>query len=275
MSSPNNKQKSVWLSKPMISGYILTLIVVGFWTIWFLQSPSCVNSPCENNWNLFWSLDPNEVGDTFAGLFGSLAFVWIVVTVFLQGNELRDQRKEFTLMNKTMESQLFEVTFFELISTHNSIVDGLDVTYTDHINWDAESVQITKKGRDSFEYYIKMLKFYNKPEYDIDDWYGEFWVKCQNDLGHYFRFLYRSFKFISETEHAQEYHHKLFRALLSDAELVVLFYNCVSIYGEKFRKYAVEFELFDNLHPSALLEYSDWSLIDKSAFGEQAESLAL
>lgn len=49
--------------------------------------------------NLRWFLDapPNEIGDTIAGVFATLAFVWIVVTVFLQSAELAEQRKELEL----------------------------------------------------------------------------------------------------------------------------------------------------------------------------------
>ncbi|MCR9109794.1 MAG: hypothetical protein NXH94_12900, partial [Rhodobacteraceae bacterium] len=55
----------------------------------------CIGSFCENNFQRFWDSEPNQIGDTLAGLFGALAFVWIIVTVFLQSQELREQRKEF------------------------------------------------------------------------------------------------------------------------------------------------------------------------------------
>ncbi|MEZ5720324.1 MAG: hypothetical protein R3D59_00640 [Paracoccaceae bacterium] len=45
----------------------------------------------------FLDLQPNEIGDTLAGLFSSLAFIWIVVTVFLQSQELAAQRDELVL----------------------------------------------------------------------------------------------------------------------------------------------------------------------------------
>jgi hypothetical protein len=45
----------------------------------------------------FGSLDSNEIGDTLAGIFAPLAFIWIVVTVFLQSQELAEQRRELIL----------------------------------------------------------------------------------------------------------------------------------------------------------------------------------
>ena len=43
----------------------------------------------------FRNLRPSEMGDTLAGIFSALAFIWIIVTVFLQSNELKEQRHEF------------------------------------------------------------------------------------------------------------------------------------------------------------------------------------
>jgi hypothetical protein len=45
----------------------------------------------------FLSSPPNAIGDTLAGIFAPLAFIWIVVTVFLQSHELSEQRKELSL----------------------------------------------------------------------------------------------------------------------------------------------------------------------------------
>lgn len=41
----------------------------------------------------FLALDPNAVGDFFAGVFAPLAFLWLVIGYFQQGAELRDNTK--------------------------------------------------------------------------------------------------------------------------------------------------------------------------------------
>lgn len=48
---------------------------------------------------------PNEIGDTFAGLAGVLAFLWIIVTVWLQSQALNEQRDELELTRKEFEAQ--------------------------------------------------------------------------------------------------------------------------------------------------------------------------
>jgi hypothetical protein len=45
----------------------------------------------------FLGSPPNAIGDTLAGIFAPLAFIWIVVTVFLQSHELSEQKKELSL----------------------------------------------------------------------------------------------------------------------------------------------------------------------------------
>jgi hypothetical protein len=51
----------------------------------------------------FGGLPSNAVGDTLAGIFAPLAFIWIVVTVFLQSHELREQRNELTLTREELK----------------------------------------------------------------------------------------------------------------------------------------------------------------------------
>ncbi len=51
---------------------------------------------CQTKWAYFLTAPPNEVGDTLAGFAGTLAFVWIIVTVWLQSIELAEQRKELS-----------------------------------------------------------------------------------------------------------------------------------------------------------------------------------
>lgn len=45
----------------------------------------------------------NEIGDFLAGVFAPLAFLWLVVTVLVQAQELREQRKEVRLSRKEFE----------------------------------------------------------------------------------------------------------------------------------------------------------------------------
>ncbi|MBL9055893.1 MAG: hypothetical protein JNJ84_06405 [Rhodobacteraceae bacterium] len=89
-----------WLT-PINVGFSLTAIVLlGFASMAWRRN--CVLLPtevleCRRNWAWFLDAPPNEIGDTLAGFAGVLAFVWIITTVWLQGHELQEQRKELEL----------------------------------------------------------------------------------------------------------------------------------------------------------------------------------
>lgn len=54
-------------------------------------------SRCSTKMEAFVNGSPNEIGDTLAGLASALAFLWIIITVMLQGRELAAQREELEL----------------------------------------------------------------------------------------------------------------------------------------------------------------------------------
>ncbi|WP_293574749.1 hypothetical protein [Phaeobacter sp.] len=64
---------------------------------------------------------PNEIGDTFAGIAGVLAFLWIIITVWLQSQELAAQRQELEATRKELklarEAQQEQAEVFRLEQT--------------------------------------------------------------------------------------------------------------------------------------------------------------
>jgi hypothetical protein len=91
---------------PIKVGLVLTLLLLGL-IIYFGTIHRCMlleSGALECRYNVEWLLDspPNEIGDTIAGVFGTLAFVWIVVTVFLQSAELSAQREELSLTREEL-----------------------------------------------------------------------------------------------------------------------------------------------------------------------------
>lgn len=83
-----------FVKHPVSWGAIATLAVVVF-AAYVSMSPYCPGGrDCPTKLSVFLSSRPNEIGDTLAGFAGALAFVWIVVTVWLQSQELAAQRRE-------------------------------------------------------------------------------------------------------------------------------------------------------------------------------------
>jgi hypothetical protein len=107
--------KSWWT--PIKVGLVLTAIVVICFVAMAAQR-NCIllestTLECRSNWAWFRSSKPNEIGDALAGFAGTLAFIWIVVTVWLQSTELaeqrevlREQKEEFKLMVSAQNAQV-------------------------------------------------------------------------------------------------------------------------------------------------------------------------
>jgi hypothetical protein len=216
-------------------------------------------------------------GDSFGvitSLFSGLAFVGIILTILLQRDELQLQRQELALTRDELKSQhttarrqIFENTFFQMLRLHNDIVAGIRLP--------------TKKanGRECFIHiYEGLQRHYNNYSQQpidqertaLEEVYSQFWNEYQNQLGHYFRYLYTMFKFVKTSAiEDKRLYTNIIRAQLSDKELLVLFYNCLCKYGvEQFKPLAEEFAIFNNLPKEQLLKpklHCDY--YDQSAFG--------
>lgn len=62
-------------------------------------------SKSASKWSDFAFSPANEIGDAIAGLAGTLAFLWLIVTAQMQARELRLQRKELAMNRKEMADQ--------------------------------------------------------------------------------------------------------------------------------------------------------------------------
>lgn len=79
---------------PMIVGIVLTILIFSLAIGGsYLRSSELLE------------LELNEVGDLLAGVAGTLAFVWLIVAVFVQRAELRAQRDEWKRMGRALEAQ--------------------------------------------------------------------------------------------------------------------------------------------------------------------------
>ncbi|MCF6189785.1 MAG: putative phage abortive infection protein [Cocleimonas sp.] len=182
----------------------------------------------------------------------------------LTREEVEGSKKALELQASILQKQNFEGTFFQLLSLYNEIVDSMDIN--------------DKTGRDCFEPLYKELKeimpsivtnyhsvvsrgalgksidqrklsilideqkISNK---DLNTIYLDFYSKKQNEIGHYFRVLYNIMKFIENNAPKEEakMYSNLVRAQLSTYELPLVFYNCLSDEGEKFKPLIEKYSL--------------------------------
>ncbi len=258
---------------------ILALAVI-FWLLLVME------------WFPWWSTknQGGQFGDSFGvvnALFSGLAFAGVIFAILLQQKELKLQREELELQRKeledtraeikgqkeTLQKQNFESSFFQLLTMHSEIVNSLE------IQGDREY-----SGRESFGYLLRNLKSrleiaiaQKRPKTEVfnDTYEEEFFSKFQPYVGHYFRYLYNVVKFVHEHEFFDQKESKekkrytnLIRAQLSSDELGVLFYNCLSDRGVKFKDLVENYALFEDMPSEVFIDPEDKERYDPSAYGE-------
>ena len=264
-------------------------------------------------WLLSWILIDVFITDSYRGTFGDkfgavnalfsgLAFAGLIVTLLYQKEELKlqreelaqtreelkGQREEFEEQNKTMKRQRFENTFFNMLSLQQEITHNL--SYENPIQDEAELMrydvkQRTYKNRAVFEgLYTNAII-----DYDGSRCYGGIinklaihgcaaysLVRGLSFLDHYFRHLYRIFKYVDTSDSISEderYEYAcIVRSQLSDYELVMLFYNCLTSNGqEKFKPLIEKYVIFNNLREELLANVEHKKLYAETAYDKCAE----
>ena len=244
------------------------------------------------------STDQGTFGDKFGAvnaLFSGLAFAGLIVTLLYQKEELKlqreelaqtreelkGQREEFEEQNKTMKRQRFENTFFNMLSLQQEIVANLSYEYYASSNICPHSIpeeifykgapKVQLVGRKTFEGIykhaiieyngarhsdgiVKILKQNGYIAYPV--------ISVTTRFDHYFRHLYHIYRFVDTSdliEDSERYNYAcIIRSQLSDYELVMMFYNCLTSNGRaKFKPLIEKYSVFNNLRFELLAKAND------------------
>ncbi len=286
---PNNKvindNTNYW---PLI---ILSVGVVGLFALSWWWLTVTINNPEKQA----------QFGDQFGAvnaLFSGLAFAGLIFTIILQKKELSLQREELTQtreelkgqkeqleeQNKTLKIQRFENTFFQMLTQFQEIVNNLTFSYLDS----EKEHSLIAKGREcffiAFDVAPHKSSIPDMKTLNTSGWYigmrhmimsfGKEGYMCTfspSYFDHYFRFIYRILKFVETsplvTDFNEEYQYTcMLRAMLSRYELVWLYYNGLSEYGnEKLKPLIERYSMLKNLRNELLAD-------ELGKFGEYSPS---
>ncbi len=254
--------------------------------------------------------DRGTFGDKFGAinaLFSGLAFAGLIVTLLYQKEELKLQREElketrnelnaqkleFQEQNKTMKRQRFENTFFNMLSLQQEIVANLSYEYYVNPAICPPNIPVEQfyskcpkgqlHGREVFEgMYKRAIIDYNGRRY-ADGLYNIFKnfghlaysnIKATTRFDHCFRHLYRIYKYVDTSDlitDDERYNYAcIVRSQLSDYELVILFYNCLTSNGRaKFKPLIEKYTIFNNLRTELLANSQDVNAYSAVAFNRQ------
>jgi hypothetical protein len=236
----------------------------------------------------------NELGDFIAGItspFLSIAaFLLLYLTYSTQKKELKESQNLLSNQNELISRQQFENTFFNLLNLHNQIVSQIDVI---HIRRTHNSQGITEEkntlyGRDCFIRFYESFRdlyyslyqshqtlkepIFATDEEFIDNVYVEFNKKRKSDLEQYFRNLYHIVNFVDMANISNKKDYiNILRAQLSTEETLLLFFNCLSRFGNtKFKPLVEKYSLLKNIADyDELRMYKCKNLYNTIAFGEK------
>lgn len=254
----NTFTKDFWI---YLLAFIVIIGIICYFPSWFTQSGKLDFS------------NTGQIGDTIGGIMGPFVAIAAAILTFLafwvQYKANEQQRKDIAL--ERFESNLFELIHIQQDITNNLIF----VEEEKHI-----------KGRDIFQFLYEDYNFGMDGQYDKQtpiivgvkklmehqdvNKYTD--LKELGCLDHYFRHLYRVIKYIDESkviDDKQKYDYTcIVRASLSQYELIILFYNCLSSNGiEKFKPLIEKYTLFNNIRKELLAKPEEhYALYSNSAY---------
>lgn len=267
----NNKQEGNKHNRLVMAA--MFLLVVMLWFSSWLIITHYIKDPTNQG----------TFGDTFGAvnaLFSGLAFAGLIATLLYQKEELKlqreelqqtreelkGQREEFEEQNKTLKRQRFENTFFNMLSLQQEITNNLLLQckiFKEDIERD-----VTYKGREAFKGIYEDAVFEYEGFISItntglkyilkNNWLdGYTKIPATNRFDHYFRHLYRIFKYVDTTDlisDEERYEYAcIVRSQLSDYELIMLFFNGLSDNGkEKFKPLIEKYAILKNMRPDLL-----------------------
>lgn len=218
-----------------------------------------------------------QIGDTIGGIMGPFVAIAASILTFLafwvQFKANEQQRKDIAL-------ERFESNLFELIHIQQDITNNLIF-----VEKKGNNNKVQAQGRDVFQYVYEDYNFSfgglyydNTPtiigvktlmQYQNVNQYTD--LKKLGCLDHYFRHLYRVFKYINDSDvidSKDKYKYAcMVRASLSQYELIMLFYNCLSSNGnEKFKPLIETYAIFNNIRVELLAKQEHKNLYKEKAY---------
>ena len=188
-----------------------------------------------------------------------------------QRDQLEGQKQQLEIQNNQSRKQIFDNTFFQLLTLHNEIVKGIDILISsttrtitsrdraimgDKARGAETQTEVVITGRDCFEYFFKSFKqSFDKRDQsqpkDVQDALDlalkDFRSLHQSDFNHYVRNLTAILKTIKESDvENKPFYANLIRAQLSTYELSMLFYYGLTRAGQNLKPLLEDFGIFLN-----------------------------
>lgn len=244
----------------------------------------------------FEGMDENQRGvfgdswGAFTSIFSAMGFCGVLWTIKLQMEATKKLEDDAQKREQVERVRDFENTFFNMLNIIQSLIGGMQVIDRRHNKTLAEGRGVFLHFYKRFKTYVVTEKNYLVNYKDLSEAnqkdvasklgaaYELYFSNRSQNLSHYFRFLFNTYKFIDESDLQYEIKKKyanILRAQLSNYELVMLFYNAQASYGAKFIKYFEKYQVLDNTPVKKLISLKHVRLINSKAWGDNPLALKM
>lgn len=253
------------ISRRLLYGVIITctVIALSFLVVYGLHREYKITQPIDAG--LF-----GTYGDFIGGVVGTFIALYsaylLVRTLENQAstNESVVSANNAAIAASQMEGylsqlQTFDSKFNSFLSSYFKAIDSYNITVNDN----------KYTGRNAFEkiaesFYTMAFENgndYNRRNYAAVEEYVDFYAKERTLLSVHMRLLYLIMSVISNSfleEEEKVNYAKLVRGQMSDAEMIIVRYNCCSEYGRKMRDYCNTYNLTKHVPIMHLLEFKKY-----------------
>ena len=225
----------------------------------------------KNSWRIDFT-DTGQIGDTIGGIMGPFVAIAAAGLTFIA---FWVQYKANIQQRHDIAIERFESNLFEMIHIQQEIINGLlieELVYSSEIN--------TQRGRGVFQFVYETVKHKIRLGDECRESTLKHALEISDEakiempslermwfLDHYYRHLYRIFKYIDDAdENIIDAHKKyeyacIVRASLSQYELIMLFYN--GFYHQKFKRLIEKYAILNNLRCGLLASDQDIRLYSR------------
>lgn len=192
-----------------------------------------------------------QMGDYFGGFLNPLlsfaAFAGVIFSIILQRDDIKRQEKASNM-------QRFESISFQMFQIYGNIVS-------------ATAFKDDASGRDAFRFMYEVLSRRAGIQYRSNksvisvaqECYQRSYTEHRQSLGHYFRYLYNLIRFIDDHRDIPDKEKlalmKILRSMITDYELLLIYFNAASPQGENFKYYIKKYSILNNMDVSLLPDY--------------------
>ncbi|MBA0884945.1 putative phage abortive infection protein [Flavobacterium undicola] len=170
-----------------------------------------------------------------------------------QKEELISTRKIYEQQTKTMKNQQFDSNFYSLLNVYVSTKNNLNESNGNHDFFNSVYDEFNQLIPDS------TADNFNETNQKIIENYTNIYFKYRGRLSSYFKTIYRLLKFIEDCDHLKEeekiFYSKIVRSQISDNELLLLYYNYHSIYGNKAQQVVLKYRLLKHIQRLSKIEF--------------------